>query len=291
MDIKEKSRWIVGGASCIGAGHTQEGKPREDSFYCEDWGNYWGISIVSDGAGSRKKSATGSWLISNEYAPKIFKRHLKPYFDNSDPITSEQWQEMSLKAFYECVYNLYEYCETQHDDIELYGCTVIVIVYSPLGILCAQIGDGRACYRDSAGEWKACMKPYNPDPQEPSATIFITSPFWEDFTIAKNYIGSMVCEGATAFSLLSDGVESYCFICTPRNPITGDDPNTPSQAFFESIYKSFNQVKADESVINAELNDYLTNNVRLAQEIDDKTLIFGFLSNESVVNAPSPNSE
>ena len=186
MDIKQ--RWIVGGASCIGTGHIQEGKPREDSFYCEDWDNHWGIAIVSDGAGSRKKSATGSWLISNEYAPKIFKRHLTPHFHSPDFLTPEQWQKISLRALYECVYNLYEYCEREKDDIEHYGCTVIVVIYSPLGVLCTQIGDGRACYRDSAGEWRACMKPYNPDPQESSATIFITSPIWEDLTVAQEYI-------------------------------------------------------------------------------------------------------
>lgn len=291
MDIQKNSQWIVGGASCIGTGHIKAGKEREDSFYCEDWGNHWGIAVVSDGAGSRQKSAIGSWLIASEYAPKIFKRHLKPHFDNPEPMSHEQWQTMSLRALYECVYNLYQYCETINDDLEHYGCTVIVIIYSPFGILCTQIGDGRACYRDSAGEWKACMKPYNPDPEEPSATVFITSPIWKDLTAAQEYIGSTICEGATAFGLLSDGMESYCFICTPRNPITGDDPNMPLQAFFESIYTSFNQVKADESLINTELNDYLANNARLAQEIDDKTLVFGYMSCESVADATSPHSE
>lgn len=277
MDIKETASWIMGGASCIGAGHISDGKPREDSFYCEDWGNHWGITIVSDGAGSRAKSAIGSWLISNEYAPKIFKRHLKPHFESPEPITSEQWQTISLRAFYECVYSLYEYCETQNDDMELYGCTVIVIIYSPLGILCTHIGDGRACYRDSTGEWRACMKPYNPDPLEPSATVFITSSIWEDLNTAQEYIGSTICEGANAFALLSDGMERYCFTCTPRDVITGDDPNTPLQGFFEGVYESFRKIQADESVINTELEDYLTNNVRLSQEIDDKTLVFGYM--------------
>ena len=292
MDVENfNQNWIVAGASSIGRGHIKENKPIEDSYYCEPWGNGWGIAVVSDGAGSREKSATGSKLVSQTYAPQIFKRHLNKFFDTHELPSLEQWQKISLRSLYECAYSLSEYTLAQDDDFALYACTIIVVIYTPYGILCTHIGDGRACYRDTSGVWLSCMKPYNPDPEEPSATVFITSPIWEDLKTAQEYIGYRVLEGATAFALLSDGVESYCFTCTPRDPVTGDDPNTPLQGFFEGINQAFHGVKADESKIEQEIGDYLIKNPRLANEIDDKTLVFGYFSQEQITHDPSPNVE
>lgn len=58
-----QSDWVVGGASSIGCRHIQENTPIEDNCYYESWGNGWGIAVVSDGAGSREKSAIGSRLL------------------------------------------------------------------------------------------------------------------------------------------------------------------------------------------------------------------------------------
>jgi hypothetical protein len=278
--MDNQSAWVVGGASSIGCRHIEENTPIEDNFHCESWGNGWGIAVVSDGAGSREKSAIGSRLVSHLYAPRFFKNNLKPFFNTPVLPSSAQWQKISRRAFYECAYLLNYYSTEHNDDINLYGCTVIVMVYTPLGTLCSHIGDGRACYRDKTGLWHAAMKPFNPNPENPNATVFITSPIWESVQTAEEHIGYRVIKDVTAFALLSDGVEDYCFTCKPRDPITGDDPNVPSQDFFEGIYHAFIGVKADKSKIEQEMGDYLINNPHLANEMDDKTLVFGYFSQE-----------
>lgn len=276
--MSNQSDWVVGGASGVGYRHILQNKPIEDNFYYESWGNGWGIAVVSDGAGSREKSAIGSRLVSHLYAPRFFKNNLKKFFDTSVLPSSAQWQKISLRSLYECTYMLNDYSIQHHDDVKLYGCTVIVIVYTPLGILCSHIGDGRACYRDKAGLWHAYMKPYSPNPENPNVTVFITSPIWGNLKTAQEYVGYHVVQDVTAFALLSDGVESYCFNCTPRDPTMGDDPNTPSQDFFDGIYQDFTSVKADKSKIEQKIDDYLINNPHLANELDDKTLVFGYFS-------------
>ena len=273
--------WVVGGASSIGCRHIQENTPIEDNCYYESWGNGWGIAVVSDGAGSREKSAIGSRLVSHLYAPRFFKNNLKPFFDKSLLPSSAQWKKISRRSLYECAYMLNYYSNEHNDDVNLYGCTIIVMVYTPLGILCSHIGDGRACYRDKTGLWHACMKPYNPNPENPNATVFITSPIWESLQTAQEHIGYRVIEDVTAFALLSDGIEDYCFTCKPRDPITGDDPNVPSQDFFDGIYQAFIGFKADKSKIEQKIADYLRNNPHLANEQDDKTLVFGYFPQES----------
>ena len=280
-DMDNQYGWVVGGASSIGCRHIQENTPIEDNCYYQSWGNGWGIAVVSDGAGSREKSAIGSRLVSHLYAPRFFKNNLKPFFDKSLLPSSAQWKKISRRSLYECAYMLNYYSNEHNDDVNLYGCTIIVMVYTPLGILCSHIGDGRACYRDKTGLWHACMKPYNPNPENPNATVFITSPIWESLQTAQEHIGYRVIEDVTAFALLSDGIEDYCFTCKPRDPITGDDPNVPSQDFFDGIYQAFIGFKADKSKIEQKIADYLRNNPHLANEQDDKTLVFGYFPQES----------
>ena len=72
--MDNQSAWVVGGASSIGCRHIEENTPIEDNCYYESWGNGWGIAVVSDGAGSREKSAIGSRLVSHLYAPRFLKK-------------------------------------------------------------------------------------------------------------------------------------------------------------------------------------------------------------------------
>lgn len=255
--------------------------PIEDHHVVQSWGSGWGIAVASDGAGSRDKSATGSRLIAQEYAHAFFKQHLLGHIKKNIPVALGEWEQIAYRGFLESIYALNQYAEEQGHDVQDYGCTIIVMVYSPFGLLCAHIGDGRACYRDESGAWHACMKPYNPDPENASMTVFITSNIWEESQATREYIECQIVEGATAFALLTDGVESYCFTCTPRDYTTGDDPNTPSPLFFEPMYQSCIAAQLNEQTIQQDMAAYLSTAPRIADEVDDKTLIFGYLRHEA----------
>lgn len=276
-----QTNWVVAGADCIGASHTKYQMPKEDHYFIREWSNGWGVTVASDGAGSCQFSATGSRLVAQEYAPQFLLSQLSEYIQDNRPITLEAWRDISYLALLECIRHLQQYAEAHGNSVHEYGCTVIVMVYSPYGLFCTHIGDGRACYRDESGEWHACMKPYNPDPENPSITVFITSPIWEMPELTKDYLESRTIEGATAFALLTDGVESYCFTCTPRDYETGDDPNLPSPAFFEPMYQSCIAAGLDAATISQDMAEYLSGAPRISQEVDDKTLIFGYLRREA----------
>lgn len=276
-----QTNWVVAGADCIGAIHIKHQTPKEDHHTVQEWSNGWGIAIASDGAASCELAATGSRLIAQEYAPKLFQTRLSEYVEGHTTLTSELWEQISYQVLLESIRFLAAYADAHGNSVHEYGCTVIVMVYSPYGLFCSHIGDGRACYRDESGEWHACMKPYNPDPENPSITVFITSNIWETPELTKDYLESRTIEGATAFALLTDGVESYCFTCTPRDYETGDDPNLPSPAFFEPIYQNCTAAGLDAATISQDMAEYLSSAPRISQEVDDKTLIFGYLCRET----------
>jgi serine/threonine protein phosphatase PrpC len=119
--MDNQSGWVVGGASSIGCRHIEENTPIEDNCYYESWGNGWGIAVVSDGAGSREKSAIGSRLVSHLYAPRFLKNNLKQFYDTSVLPSSAQWQKISLRSLYECAYMLTYYSTEHNDDVNLYG--------------------------------------------------------------------------------------------------------------------------------------------------------------------------
>lgn len=280
-DCAPQAHWVVAGADCIGAIHIKHQTPKEDHHYVQDLADGWGIAIASDGAASCELAATGSRLIAQEYAPRLFQARLSEYIEGNTPLTLEAWQKISYRVLLESTQALAQYADENGNSLHDYGCTVIVMVYSPYGLFCTHIGDGRACYRDDSGGWHACMKPYNPDPENPSVTVFVTSAIWDSHEITQNYLESQMIEGATAFALLTDGVESYCFTCTPRDYETGDDPNVPSPAFFEPMYQSCIAAGLDAETISQDMAAYLSGAPRISQEVDDKTLIFGYLRREA----------
>lgn len=269
------AEWVVGAASCIGLGHINKNLPCQDNHHIEHWDeqSWWGIAICCDGAGSAKKSDQGSEKVAKDYIPQQLKKELATFRQNNIMPTLEEWQKIAMHALLESVRCLQQHADEQQSNLKEFACTVIVVVFTPFGLLQCNIGDGRACYRDEKGEWLALMKPYKPDSGEANVTVFLTSNIWDSPNKALQYIGFNIVKNATAFALMSDGCENYMFICSPVDPETGEDPNQPQVTFFEPLYKYVADTKLTESEIDENIKRYLENNSKLKKEQDDKTLL------------------
>lgn len=166
------------------------------------------------------------------------------------------------------------------------ACTVIVNIFSPIGLLVTHIGDGRAGYRTMDGEWKASITPHSGE--ESNQTIFITSAPWiadENFKMSGVSVpeSRVINEKISAFTSMSDGGEAHLFESSKIDPITQkwSDPNKPAALFDKHIKTILDNKNSNVSIeeINQMWEKYITEgNPKIANEPDDKTVILGILS-------------
>jgi len=164
------------------------------------------------------------------------------------------------------------------------GCTIILTVYSDIGLLIGHIGDGRAGYKDSSG-WHSMMEPYNGE--YANQTIFINSDFIykrnKDEKIFVDTLETRVIaqDDISAFLLMSDGCESGLYTTTIYDEIEKKYTyiNKPYAPIFESIISTLNNKLKTEGKVEAdkEFENIIKNgNDILRDEGDDKTLIFAY---------------
>lgn len=168
------------------------------------------------------------------------------------------------------------------------GCTVIAIIYSPIGLLVTHIGDGRAGYCDTKGDWHGMMEPFR---DKEGGTAHIAHPLMFQPYTEKDLIKvSIVNTQAKAFCLMSDGCEFYSFELKIKdgdkdNKIRYKKPNKPHAGFFDPIINQIietyckNEEDWSYSLVNA-WKELLNNGNGFANENDYKTMILGvFLNN------------
>jgi hypothetical protein len=279
-DLKEyDDQCLVIGESVIGKSHIDSGIPCQDSNFSQKINDFWGIAIVADGAGSAKNSHDGSKFVVHK-AAQIFTEAMKKtdWYKNNQLPEEAEWHQFSKEQLWRVKQLLNKYADWRKVRIKSLACTVIIVIYSPLGILITHIGDGRAAYCDSKHVWKAMMIPYKGE--EANSTVFITSDIWNDNI--NHFIESRIInEKLIAFALMSDGCEKATFECSKFNPATNQwsDPNNPYPKFFQPVLKTLinmeqNQIPAHE--IQAKWKKFLElGNTTLKNEPDDKTMILG----------------
>jgi serine/threonine protein phosphatase PrpC len=278
-----KPEWLLVGASVIGKAHLDSGIPCQDSYCCEPVNKRWGIVALADGAGSVERSEMGSHFVTKKIVkllkPQFYLKNNVPIYLNSKEIFdnfAKRWHKLA-PAMLQQVKKILEARAKEFGELSKnFACTVIVVIYSPYGLLITHIGDGRAAYRNQHGEWKAMMKPHKGE--EANETIFLTSAGMETF-IESN----VIAEEVTAFALLSDGCEKHSFVCSQLNKSSQQwaDPNEPHAGFFEPIYVKLKKM-SEENVPNVEIQakweSFLKQGTSgLLEEPDDKTMIIGVL--------------
>jgi len=275
----ETTNWITASASVIGSSHVAEGLPCQDSHKVElVVGTNFIIAAVSDGAGSCQNSQIGSKFQVEKSVEKLASiLKLKGWFESDFNYSNlEDWKSISLNIFKEVKKELIELSVESNIEFKSLSATLIVSVTNGDFIACANVGDGRAAFRNENGDWVAMMIPTKGE--EANQTIFLTSELWEDS--ASLYFGNSIFhEKVTAFSLMSDGCErsSFEILKYIENEDRYYDPNKPFKPFFEPIYS--NLIKMHQSGLSSEkINNlwetFLTNGTdKLSSETDDKTMI------------------
>jgi len=284
--IITKGNWFVVGSSVIGKSHIEGNIPCQDFNHLEKINDLWGIAVCCDGASSAINSHIGSEFVAKESA-KIFKSiFLKEQLgENKELPRDNVWQELAKVGLYQVKQNLDDFAKSKGYKVESLACTVILAIYSPLGILVTHIGDGRAGFLTQTNEWKPMLTPWKGE--EANQTVFITSAIWNE-NIIDNYLESRIIrEQPLAFTLMSDGCEAHSFECSVFDKETSEwhDPNLPFPKFFNPLVQSLKQMKAKgmtEEEVQKKWANFLTSGTQsLINEPDDKTLVLGVFVSEN----------
>lgn len=283
----ENNEWIIVGASVIGRGHIESNMPCQDSNSYASLGNGWGIAITSDGAGSAKHSHVGSKIVVTRakayfeqliLASSWYKNNILP-----DDIT---WSKAAFKALKAVRDDMQKFAEEKQAKLESFAATVIIVVHSPMGLLVAHIGDGRAGYQDKSGTWHSLITPHKGE--EANQTIFITSDFWNIPFYEMSGVSvpetRVIRESAKSFVLMSDGCEHTSWDCNLYDADKGIyyDPNTPHVAFFNPLIETLKEHRKEQLPFidrSEKWSNYLDKgNKSFIKETDDKTMILGTIS-------------
>jgi len=283
----ENNEWIIVGASVIGRGHIESNIPCQDSNSYAKLGNGWGIAITSDGAGSAKHSHVGSKIVVTR-AKTHFEQLIlaSSWYKNSilpDDIT---WSKTAFKALKAVRDDMQKFAEGKQVKLESFAATIIVVVHTPMGLLVAHIGDGRAGYQDESGTWHSLITPHKGE--EANQTIFMTSDFWNIPFYEMSGVSvpetRIIRERVKSFVLMSDGCEHTSWDCNLYNADKGIyyDPNTPHTAFFNPLIETLKEHKNEQLSFDDRSEkwyNYLNQgNKSFIKETDDKTMILGTIS-------------
>lgn len=261
------SKFIAAYASVIGLGHVSQNLPLQDACGYEYWDNGWGCAIVCDGAGSCKYSHIGAALCVD-----FFTRKVKGIDWNTLFTYPEKLKKEVFTLFFQCLH----YLQYSNYPLQELSCTVNGVLFSENVLISFHLGDGRAGYCDTQGNWKPLFVPQKGE--EANQTIFITSPIWQDNP--EQWIDIQVIEEPyDAFCVLSDGCEKASFQCNIwiEEEQVFKDLNLPYPKFFVPLVQGLRKMHTENKThkeIQQIWKQFLQNgNKALAQEIDDKTMI------------------
>lgn len=276
--------WFIVLGSAIGKLHISQNIPCQDDSHFLPLSTDWGIAVVCDGAGSAKNSDKGAKFTAQVTA-KCFGEVInsKGWITNNQLPTQEEWEEIAKDQFKIILSGLNQYSIENNMDLSSLACTVIVTIYSPMGLLVSHIGDGRAGFCTEEGQWFPTITPHKGE--EANQTVFITSNSWlsQDELIMSGVSvpeSTVFKQNIKAFTLMSDGCEQHSFECSHFKAETQkwSDPNLPYPKFFNPLVSQIKKtIESTESqMINEQWEIFLKEGTEgLKNEPDDKTLILG----------------
>ena len=255
----------------------QSGLPCQD-LCLTDWlaPDGWGIVVLCDGAGSASQSELGAQVAANFCKTLLSESAERNGWLSSGALpTLNDWAQESARIFAAVRDHMAEEAARQACSIADLGCTLMFALFSRQGILFGHVGDGRAAYKKSDGEWTALMNPYRGD--EAGSTVFVTSSV--PFDNKECFVEHRVVDGPiAALCLMSDGCEKAAFQCNIFDEVsqTYSDPNIPHAKFLDPNVEALRSMTAtgvSEKDICSRWGAFLLNgNDVLAREPDDKTM-------------------
>ena len=284
-----KSNWVIAHTSETGKLHLISSPPIpcQDNHAVKNLKDGWGIAVLCDGAGSAKLSHEGSKFITDE-ALQLFETIVREneWIENNNLPKQGEWEMVARRALKKLRYDLELFAKDKKVASKDLACTVILVIYSPIGLLVTHIGDGRAGYRNQKNTWLPIISPHKGE--EANQTIFITSNPWLDdnFTMSELKVpeSNVINDVPSAFTLMSDGCESHSFEIGyfDNEKQKFIEQNSPYPKFFEPLLQTLLNMKK-EGLTSDEINQKWSNFVKagtekLKNEPDDKTLILGVLT-------------
>lgn len=254
--------WLIAQASVVGTGHVKSGLPCQDASVARvtDSGE-WLVVVVSDGAGTAKRSDEGSKLVATHFFESLLS--LSKEFERRAP---GQWvNDFVIARVLEARASLRQ--KAQADVINDFHCTLVACLLGPSGGFAIHLGDGAifgGCSDQSslntAGNF---FISYPENGEYANETFFITEGDWVRhlrITPMPPMDWIYACtDGGTAFALEGDKEPREGFIFPVLN----------------KVLQQSTQIKRNEALV-AILTDSLADKVTA----DDKTIVLACRSSK-----------
>ena len=273
---------IIINGSVPGCNKIITGAPCQDSNDYIILNDFWGLAIVSDGAGSMNDSHIASKFIT-DYAVNKCQQYLEKekWYMNKEIPEPNVWRSFIISFLNQMNTDLKNHAAENDLNYEKMGATLIMILFCKMGIVSVNIGDGRSCFQEkSSKKWFPITKPFKGE--EVGSTIFLNTEWiWEPSFIDECIKTDIINIPFSSFALLSDGMENYAFTCYTKNPDDFFyDPNEPYDKFFNSNISTFKKMIKNGKALDEIKKcwaEYLSNGKNLKNEYDDKTMVIGIL--------------
>jgi hypothetical protein len=280
-----EKQWLIVKGKSIGKSHISKNQPCQDNHHSEQLNKTWGIAVNCDGMGSGDISQIGSEKVSLNLV-KFFKERIsnEDWFTKNTLPSNDEWTKIATETLKGMKAALSKYAISKKYDFQELATTVIVVVYSPHGLLIAHIGDGRAGYCNDKEEWNSGMIPHKGE--EANETTFITSN-WDAEPLTSSGVSVPECrvidEPIRAFTLMSDGCEQHFFETKIQDPNSQSkkliEINRPYANTMNGLVTTFYEMLKDkigDDEINNHFNNYVKEGTtRIKNEPDDKSIIIG----------------
>lgn len=271
--------WMITGATVTGNSHHATGEHCQDAHHTEVWDNGWGVAAVSDGAGTASKSHLASALLvkkATEFAQRLVEK--MGWAERNELPSRQEWAHQAIDLMQTMQDSIMRFARLYDIPPTMLHATLIVVIFSPRGLMLTHIGDGRAGCRDWQGNYHSLMTPWQGE--QAGQTVFITT----KPKVFRNIVGiSMFDRPAEAFFLLTDGCESLTWETLFHDPETEvlEKKNQPYKPFWDHTLQTISKM---HKTLNPEqtgqaLHSYLHNGHKAFEtEPDDKTMIIGISS-------------
>jgi hypothetical protein len=254
--------WLIAQASVVGTGHVKSGLPCQDASVARvtDSGE-WLVVVVSDGAGTAKRSDEGAELVATHFFESLLS--LSRQFERRAP---GQWvNDFVIARVLEARESLRQ--KAQADVISDFHCTLVACLLGPSGGFAIHLGDGAifgGCSDQSRLNTTGNFFISYPENGEyANETFFITEGDWVRhlrITPMPPMDWIYACtDGGTAFALEGDKEPREGFIFPVLN----------------KVLQQSTQTKRNEALI-AILTDSLADKVTA----DDKTIVLACRSSK-----------
>lgn len=197
--------WILATGSVTGRSHITKGVPCQDKFETAlSADGRWSAVVLSDGAGSAKRSELGASIVSKYFCSELIL--LAELIDEHGP---GQWiNDRIIECALEVRRQLREVAEG--DDLSDFHCTLVAALAGDSGGFAIQIGDGLiiggAAEQHSSGKKNEISIDFISKPENgeyANETFFITEPRW------LKHIRITPFGSVDWLLLCTDGVSSY----------------------------------------------------------------------------------